>query len=308
MLIGEKKKIVALTVFLFIFLKITSSILDAQIKKLGWDQLTSISIARITSKSSTLKAAFSYTPIFPVSGLPIQFYDKSSGNPDKWSWDFGDGSFSSEKNPTHIYNTSGYFIVSLTVEFNGTTSKISRKIRVLAGANKTSSEQKVGELTANFVFQPAVTEEGMEVQFTDMSTGNPTSWNWNFGDGGTSSEKNPKHIYTKSGTYNITLEVSNGAVTKNTVKQITVVSSLIPDFSYSPDQPEVGQSVQFVDVTVGNPVNWAWDFGDGDSSTLRNPIHVYNQPGLYKVTLKVSNSYFTKFVSKTISIKSLPVV
>ncbi|GEM_PF-834525 len=268
----------------------------------GQSYLSSLLKLSVGSKSS-VKAAFAYSPIIVVTGIPVKFIDKSSGNPNYWLWDFGDGNVSYEQNPVHNYDKSGVYNVSLTVKLNGASSTATKKIRVYAAKTPSSSTStKTTELDPAFEFSPTSPEVGMTVQFTDHTTGNPTSWQWDFGDGGTSTQQNPQHQYQSAGTFNVTLTVSNGMSTKSLTKSISVLPVLNPGFNYTPSVPEAGESIQFTDTSTGNPISWSWSFGDGATSTAQNPSHAYSAAGTYTVTLQVSNGAYTKNTSKSITV------
>lgn len=125
------------------------------------------------------------------------------------------------------------------------------------------------------------------VQFTDGSGNMPTSWLWEFGDGGTSADQDPLHIYTTAGMYTVTLIASNGYGTDMTTSGI-LINSLYPDMEISGDSI-VDEPMYFYNNTPG-VISWLWSFGDGYSSSLQNPEHIYTNPGIYQVTLMVTNS------------------
>jgi len=132
------------------------------------------------------------------------------------------------------------------------------------------------------------------VQFTDTSTNSPTSWMWTFGDGGTSTLKNPSHTYTTAGSYTVSLTVTNsgGSNTLTRTNYITVTSAIPPNASFtgSPTSGVAPLTVTFTDVSTNSPTSWAWTFGDGGTSTLKNPSHTYTTAGAYTVSLTVTNS------------------
>ncbi|QDV05206.1 Protease 1 precursor [Planctomycetes bacterium Poly30] len=134
----------------------------------------------------------------------------------------------------------------------------------------------------------------MSVNFTDESTGGAVVWNWSFGDGGTSVAQNPMHTYMAPGTYSVTLtaisEGGTGSLTRTDL--ITVAPPIVPTaaFSSAPPRGRAPLEVTFTDESEGNPTAWLWDFGDGATSTSRNPVHVYTQPGSHTVTLTVSTT------------------
>jgi PKD repeat protein len=133
------------------------------------------------------------------------------------------------------------------------------------------------------------------VQFTDISTGNPTSWFWDFGDGMTSSEQNPVHPYPNPGSYRVCLIIEHDDPPNYCIDSICKVIE-IPDtvaceaiFTYEQD-PNFPAEVTFVDYSRGNITNWEWDFGDGSLSNEQDPVHIYSKPGDYLVCLNVYNA------------------
>jgi len=135
------------------------------------------------------------------SGLPTYFYDASdpqSGSIVAWSWDFGDGTSSNLQNPSHIYKRNGYYDLGLKVtNSNACQANVSRTI-------------KIGGVTAGFK-TPPTSCVGSVVQFTDTSKSDTAieSRLWLFGDGDSSTQTNPTHIYLKKGLYTISLFVAN---------------------------------------------------------------------------------------------------
>jgi PKD repeat protein len=131
--------------------------------------------------------------------MAVTFTDKSVGVPTSWNWNFGDGSTSTDQNPSHTYTTLGTFTVSLTAsnkDGQDLTTKTAYIVTTLAPAADFSADRQVGK--APFI-----------VQFKDLSTNSPTSWKWDFGDGTSSSEQNPRHIYQREGAYDVSLTVTN---------------------------------------------------------------------------------------------------
>ncbi len=136
------------------------------------------------------------------------------------------------------------------------------------------------------------------VSFTDHSTGGPTSWNWNFGNGQTSVLQNPGAVYTNSGVYTVTLTVSNGS-SSNTIVQtnyITVYANPTAGFTLNTYTACVGQTVKYTNATIigsgGAAIStWAWDFGDGNAQTVTTTTvsHSYSTPGSYPISLIVTD-------------------
>jgi|GEM_PF-6484963 len=157
-------------------------------------------------------------------------------------------------------------------------------------------------------------EVPLTVSFIDESTGSPTEWKWNFGDGSdiidgnTSDYQNPTHTYSKPGNYTVK-ETAINSVDRNTAEKtsyITVTSSTIntagTDIStfktagsvpvakfFASKSENEPLTIVFTDTSTGSPTEWHWYFGDGTTSTEKNPTHTYSKPGNYAVSLTVRN-------------------
>ncbi|WP_319507716.1 PKD domain-containing protein [uncultured Methanolobus sp.] len=131
----------------------------------------------------------------------------------------------------------------------------------------------------------------LAVNFTDLSTNTPTSWAWDFGDGGNSTDQNPLYVYTSVGTYNVTLNATNadGSDATTRTNYITVAIAPVAGFSSNVTSGAVPLSVNFTDESANSPSSWFWDFGDGSNSTSQNPIHNYTSVGTYTVSLNATN-------------------
>lgn len=127
------------------------------------------------------------------------------------------------------------------------------------------------------------------VSFADSSTSNPTSWYWDFGDGNTSTIKNPFHIYHLHGLYNVMLIVSNGLQT-DTVYQNVAINSVIAHIVTDYDSLYQNVSIPFTSDSY-NVSSWWWNFGDGATDVIQSPTHTYNNFGVFTVSLVVENSY-----------------
>gem|GEM_PF-1173957 len=152
---------------------------------------------------------------------------------------------------------------------------------------------------AIFFIYPSQPLSGETVDFVDQSTdpnGNSdiVAWQWDFGDGNTSTSQHPSHMYDRPGNYTVTLTVTDSQdVSSSHEMNITVANTPpIADFTMSPQQPAVGQTVQFTDgSTDGNGaiVSWNWTFGDGSVSSQQHPSHQYSTADTYTVTLTVTD-------------------
>ena len=143
---------------------------------------------------------------------------------------------------------------------------------------------------AAFVGTPTAGSAPLSVAFTSLSTGEIDEWTWSFGDGGTSSSEFPSHVYTSSGSYNVSLTVNGpGGSDTRVMNGYVTVSPAAPDarFSAAPAAGAAPLLVAFTDQTVGQVTSWSWDFGDGATSSMQNPTHSYAANGQYTVSLTV---------------------
>ena len=154
---------------------------------------------------------------------------------------------------------------------------------------------------ADFSVSTQNTNQGNSINFIDLSTSNPTAWNWDFGDGNTSTVQNPTHSYLTPGTYTVTLSIENKYGSDTIIKQnfITINSSEpVADFSANTTTIDQGDEIIFTDQSTNTPTSWVWDFGDGDTSTVQHPSHTYLTAGTYSVKLTVSNSFGSDSIIK----------
>ncbi|MCP4348480.1 MAG: PKD domain-containing protein, partial [Desulfobacterales bacterium] len=133
----------------------------------------------------------------------------------------------------------------------------------------------------------------LDVVFMDMSQGNVTDWLWDFGDGFYSMYQNPVHTYASAGIYPVSLSVSGrgGQDTKIINDYITV--NMVPlkaDFNALPVTGTAPLAVSFSQKSEGQITYRLWDFGDGKTSSSRDPVHIYESPGNYTVSLTISGS------------------
>lgn len=234
-----------------------------------------------------------------ISPHEVKFFDTSLGYPETWSWDFGDGSTSTLQNPTHVYtvgeNEIRTFTVTLTVTGWEKSSTVTHDIVVYPPVSaKISSNVSQGTPPLN-------------VQFTDQSTGFPTTWLWEFGDGSNSTLQNPLHIFTKEGTYDVILYAERGdpfSVDKKIFPvYIRVGAPVTADFSATPVNGTAPLGVQFTNLSKSDDpiVSWAWDFeSDGTIDSYdENPQHSYAKGGSYTITLTAGNSNRVDTITKS---------
>lgn len=145
-------------------------------------------------------------------------------------------------------------------------------------------------LYAAFTFSPAKPAAGQAVLFKDASSGKPTGWAWAFGDGASSGLRSPSHAFAEPGSYPVSLMVSNAQGQQRSVTRTIVVGQgIVASFTWEPAYLEAGVEMTFTDTSQGAPTGWSWDFGDGMSSTLQNPKHVFTE-GLWKIVLTISKA------------------
>ncbi|MCI4668479.1 MAG: PKD domain-containing protein [Bacteroidia bacterium] len=199
-------------------------------------------------------------------------------------WDFGNGSRSTQANPSMTYTQAGDYTVSLSVvDGNGCTHDTSILVRI--------HENPSIDFEADRRFSCAP----VNINFTSLAASGAgiVSWNWNFGDGNTSTLENPSHTYLNDGSYDVSLQVvdANGCTNSLVLNDLIQLTHPQADFSFNVNGacPEVLAS--FSDQSIGDTsiVSWTWDFGDGQSSNVQNPTHIYDIPGSYTVSLIIEN-------------------
>jgi PKD repeat protein len=230
----------------------------------------------ITVDPVPLVVGFSATPTQGTNPLTVAFSDTSTGaTTTAWSWDFGDGGSSTAQNPTHQYNLPGSYTVSLTA-FVGQQSD------TLVQADLITVDP--APLVVGFSATPTQGTNPLTVAFSDTSTGaTTTAWSWDFGDGFTSTDQNPTHLYTGPGSYTVSLTAFVGQQSDTLVQAglITVEPApLVVAFSATPTQGPSPLVVAFTDESTTSSagasfMSWSWDFGDGATSEERSPTHVY---------------------------------
>lgn len=217
--------------------------------------------------------------------LSVQFEDLTTpaGSVASYLWDFGDGGTSTGANPLHVYQNAGTYDVSLTItDIGGCTNTIEMPGLV----------DYIPYPEPAFEVDNTVGCIGDLFTFTNNSTGNAVNFLWNFGDGGTSTDANPTHSYSMQGTFSVTLTAFNPNGCDSSITQIALINiahpdagfSAFPTFAFCPPL-----LVSFTDQSSADAVSWFWTFGDGSSSNLQNPSHIYTESGLFSVQLVVTN-------------------
>ncbi len=240
--------------------------------------------------------------------LTVKFTDTSSNNPTSWLWDFGDGTTSTDENPTHTYNSVGNYSVSLTA-FN------------TLGNNTLRQNNLITVFTtpvANFTTNTTNGASPLTVQFTDTSSNNPTSWLWDFGDGTTSMDENPTHTYNSVDKYTVTLIATNiaGSSTLTQTNYINVYNGTAPSVNATPDQGIYNQT-QNVVLTSDEPESTIYYTTDGSDPTdtnntnrvpYSNPIPIQNTTVLNFAAVNTGGIWSSRYSKTYLIDKSIPFV
>ncbi len=233
-------------------------------------------------------------------GESINFTDTSTENPSNWHWQFDGGSpgSSTVQNPQNItYASPGSYTVTLI-----TSNAYGADTRTQTAYITVQELVQENPPTASFGTSENSIFTGENIDFTDMSTEDPTSWSWQFTGGSPSSSalQNPQNItYNSPGNYTVTLTATNahGSDSYSSNIQVQAVVEQNPpvaSFTATANSILEGESVHFSDTSSENPTSWSWQFDGGSPSTsnAQNPQNiVYSAPGSYAVTLTTSNEF-----------------
>ena len=257
-----------------------------------------VTIQNITSPIANFYFITDYSP-------QILFVDTSIGYPTTWHWDFDDnGATFNYLNPMYIFSQNDTFNVCLTVTN-------------LMGSDTFCQEVIIDSYVApeaEFSFDPAISPT---IQFYDESStmlyNTADTWQWDFDDNGaTSTAQNPLYLFSGNGIYNVCLTASNPYGSDTYCNQVIITTFLPPTADFNFDTiatPEVYFYDTSSDSVINSPDAWLWDFGDGTTSNLQNPNHIYAENGIYEVCLVVSNAEGSDTICNTIeiSVYAIPV-
>lgn len=241
------------------------------------------------SANGQLAAQFSATPLSGCAPQIVNFTDLSTGNPVEWRWDLGNSTTSFLQNPSATYFTGGLYTIKLVIkDANGNSDSIT----------KTQYINIFPIPVVDFSGTPTSGCVPLNVQFTDNSSaGSATinTWLWDFGDGTTGNQQNPSHVYSTPGNYNVSLRVTTtSGCTKTLTKTnyIQASSGVVANFTNTTATGcSLPVTINFTNTSTGSgTLSYAWDFGDGGTSTATNPSHTYTAAGSYNVTLVVTSS------------------
>ncbi|MCD6353446.1 MAG: PKD domain-containing protein, partial [Proteobacteria bacterium] len=254
--------------------------------------------------SPVITVEFAAAPRTGPAGTEVQFVNLTPGEfDDKFLWDFGDETSSTDEDPTHVYADSGTYTVSLTLmdSYGEYTETKESYIEVTTGS----------AIEVEFMAAPRTGPTGTEVQFTNFTPGEFDKFLWDFGDETSSTEEDPAHFYADPGIYTVSLTLmdSYGYYTKTEDNYIQVLAppAGVVEFAGAPQNGSPGTEVHFVNLTPGftaEDCKFLWDFGDGSSSTEEDPVHIYTHCGTFDVSLTLWNSYgyYTKTEDNYITI------
>jgi len=218
----------------------------------------------------------------------VYYTNKVMGEATALYWSFGDGKFSTLQNPVHQFVSEGFYSTGLnTYDFNSGCMDYYQETLMIG-------EMGI-DCNADFIY--SVDADNGNVLFSNTSIGDVVQWLWNFGDGSeNSAEINPEHMYSKSGYYNVCLNIVNSSGTKNmgckwVAVDVTSDNNCRANFMFTLDSST--RVVKFVDNSFGDIDKYTWDFGDSKADSVsadQNPSHSYSQKGYYLVQLKVEDN------------------
>ena len=219
-------------------------------------------------------------------------------------WSFGDGTIVTTANPSHTYTTAGTYTVTLTATSNyGCVSTVSHIVIVYP---KPSPSFTINDSTQ------CVNENTYVFTNTSTITSGTLSYQWSFGDGGTSTTMSPSHTYDSSGTYIVWLVVtSNNGCLDSVRHTVTLYPKPQPQFSINDTtQCLTGNSYVFTNLSTitSGTLSYQWSFGDGGTSTTMNAIHSYASSGTFNVKLLVlSNNGCRDSVTIPVTVYAMPI-
>lgn len=241
------------------------------------------------SGQAQLNVNFSIDKTSGCSPLTVSFTNKTTGASAGavYKWDLGNGNTSALASPSGVYTEERSYTVTLTVQDGNQTASKTATITVHPKPMVDFSASVVkGCIPVNTSFVPTV----------QAGSGNVTSYYWDFGDGVTQqSVYGLTHTYTQPQKASVILTATNNYGCYTTVSKkdyVTVLPRLTADFSADKNMVcRAGDPVQFTDASTGpGTLSYAWNFSDGNTSTQKNPQHIYNAKGVYSVTLTVNSS------------------
>jgi PKD repeat protein len=214
--------------------------------------------------------------IYNAAGNPVVFTNTTNPGTWTWLWNFGDGATSTDQSPTHTYTGLGTYDVVLKVSNANCSDSVKHSVIVTPIPP-----------VANFDLVPSgCSPLNIEINNTSLNANTPgTTYMWDFGDGGASTAKNPTYTYFDPGTFRIQLTVTGPGGVSTYSQVVNSYPSPKANFQVSPTVVFVNdEKVRMFNLTQGAD-SYLWDFGDGDTSKVKEPYHKYMAEGVYDVTL-----------------------
>ncbi len=215
----------------------------------------------------SLPDIFQYIDPSPTCFGDTTYFSGHSGFPiETWHWDFGDGNFSNDSVTSHLYATADTFNVTLNIIDTNQCTNSATEVLIVKPAPAVS-----------FTMSDSVICKGGPVYFNATGSANVDEWYWEFGDGGISYLQNPVHYYPSGNTYTVTLTVTDSTGCSSTASDvIMVLPGPTADFSYANQSCTAVAFFDDSDIPTGYfATEFFWDFGDGFTSDLQNPVHSY---------------------------------
>jgi PKD repeat protein len=243
--------------------------------------------------TNPLFATMTASPTSGFAPLSVAFSGSASGgsSPYSYDWSFGDGQTSTVQSPSHTYLSAGSYTCTLIVtDSAGATSTRTGAITVTSASSP---------LMANASASPTSGQAPLTVNFSGSASGgaSPYSYDWDFGDGGSSNSQNPSHTYSSANTYSAMLTVTDSLGTLASQSLSINVTSTLPNplvasVIASPTSGSPPLVVNFSGAASGgtSPYTYSWNFGDGSTSSTQNLSHTYSLSGNYTAILTVTDS------------------
>lgn len=239
-----------------------------------------------------------YTYYATGNPFEISFNDNSTGSPDTWAWDFGDGSTSALQNPVHTFGQAGTYQVCMTISNSDSNNLcndiVCYSIYVYNDTTSTNCE-------SSFTYY---TNDSLTFSFNgymvDSNNYSSVDYSWDFGDGTYGSGQSVTHTFQATGTTVYTVCLTTIAIELNgdtcvfiSCQDVYISNpggggNCVADFYYY--QTGNPLEVAFYDNSTGNPDTWSWSFGDGTTSAIQSPVHTYSQQGTYYVCLTIASN------------------
>jgi PKD-like domain/PKD domain/CHU_C Type IX secretion signal domain/Ig-like domain CHU_C associated len=225
------------------------------------------------------KPGFSGVPvvqIFNVAGNPVTFTNETNAGTWSWLWKFGDKSTSAVQNPVHTYTKLGDYEVTLIVNNSNCTDSVKHIFRVLPLPPAADFDSVMS----------GCAPMSISLNNTSANTDMPgTTYSWSFGDGSISTAKNPTYTYQDAGNFRIELTVTGPGGTSTKSRVVDAFASPIASLQATPMKVFANDlAVRFFNLSTGADY-YLWEFGDGDTSKVKEPYHKYMEEGLYDITL-----------------------